>query len=56
MKYKHNELVRYDITTPGTAGVAQRIASKNEIGGCEETSGLFALTRNEVMVCKQNQY
>jgi len=45
--------------TPGTAGLAQRISPNYEISGekmDKETSKLFALTRNEVMSCTQNQY
>jgi|TARA_Y100000310_G_C20653670_1_gene800835 hypothetical protein len=58
MGYKTKD-ASYDIITPGTAGVAQRIDSKYEVPKdkeSEETSGLFALTRNDIMKCSQNQY
>lgn len=48
-----------EYTTPGTAGLAQRISSKYAISEEKmyiETSKLFALTRNEVISCGQNQY
>ena len=55
MEYK----LKYDVVTPGTAGIAQRISSEYENSkgkGIKETSKLFALMRNEVMPCSQNQY
>ena len=58
MKYRTKD-IGYDIIGPGTAGVAQRISSKykisEEIEG-KETSGLFALMRNDIMTCGRNQY
>lgn len=51
--------VEYDFVTPGTAGIAQRISSGYEDSrkkGIKETSKLFALMRNEVMPCGQNQF
>ena len=58
MEYK-TKSERYQVVSPGTAGLAQRIPSKygartNEEG--KETSKLFALTRNEIIECSQNQY
>ncbi|MEK6875062.1 MAG: hypothetical protein AABX30_00055 [Nanoarchaeota archaeon] len=54
MKYEPKIEMKYKPISPGTAGIAQRISS-NEIGK-KETSKLFALMRNELMVCSQNQY
>ena len=49
---------KYNAVNPGTAGVTQRI-STYDVGGeldGEETSGLYALVKNDVMPCGQNQY
>tara|TARA_Y100000034_G_scaffold31356_1_gene38362 strand:- start:828 stop:1004 length:177 start_codon:yes stop_codon:yes gene_type:complete len=58
MEYKTKD-TSYDIISPGTAGVAQRIASKYEASKgkeSEETSKLFTLMQNDIMACSQNQY
>ena len=57
MEYK-TELREYKVITPGIAGLAQRISSYRAGANEEEkeTSKLFALMRNEIMPCGQNQY
>jgi len=58
MEYKSTNTEEY-LITPGTAGVAQRISSQEESSeeeGNKEDSGLFALTRNNIMPCAHNQY
>ena len=46
----------YGLIGPGTAGLAQRISSKYEIGQEVKEEGLYALKPNKLMVCGQNQY
>jgi hypothetical protein len=47
----------YKLITPGTAGVAQRMEPSYEsVKTVSEKSRLFALIRNEVVPCGQNQY
>lgn len=51
MEYKTKDII-YDAIGPGTAGVAQRISSRE----MKEIRGLFALVQNDVVTCGQNQY
>ncbi|MBU4069402.1 MAG: hypothetical protein KJ646_00295 [Nanoarchaeota archaeon] len=59
MEYRINKF-EYELISPGTVGVAQRISSgyegKGIDGAIEETSKLVFLMKNDVMACKQNQY
>ena len=43
----------HNLIGPGTAGVAQRISLNSE--GLE-ISGLYALVKNDISPCGQNQY
>lgn len=59
MEYRNKSDIKYDVITPGTAGIAQRIASKYEGSkGKEnkETSKLFALIQNDILPCSHNQF
>lgn len=53
MEYKTKN-IEHEMVNPGTAGIAQKISSKNILPA--EVSGLFALRYNDITVCGQNQY